>query len=216
MSSPPGVAEGVEGREAREGRRERRARETRQRILESAFALFGERGVDGVTVEEIAERAEVARGTVFNYFSSKESLCCALGALMLDRVQEGIEQGETRGFTASEKIGWAMRLLTDFPTQEPARFREVMLRGLASTPAGELPEHRKKELDLLESWVLEGQSSGEFRTDYPAIELAGFMLGLHFQATLIWAMGYVPGSPADHAGRMLQLALEGVRSRAER
>jgi AcrR family transcriptional regulator len=55
-------------------RRTRKRLATRQRISDSATRLFVERGFDEVTVEEIAEAADVARMTVFNHFSRKEDM----------------------------------------------------------------------------------------------------------------------------------------------
>lgn len=56
------------------GRRERSMRDKRLRIFEAAAALFAERGFDQVGTQEIAERADVAAGTVFRYASSKGEL----------------------------------------------------------------------------------------------------------------------------------------------
>jgi AcrR family transcriptional regulator len=53
-------------------RRERKKQATRQAIHEAAFALAEESGLAGVTIEAIAERADVAPRTFFNYFSCKE------------------------------------------------------------------------------------------------------------------------------------------------
>lgn len=55
-------------------RRERKKEETKERILEAAFALFRKRGVEATTVEEICEKADVAKGTFFNYFPRKEAV----------------------------------------------------------------------------------------------------------------------------------------------
>ena len=55
-------------------RRTRKRLATRQRISDVATRLFVERGFDEVTVDEIAEAADVARMTVFNHFSRKEDM----------------------------------------------------------------------------------------------------------------------------------------------
>jgi AcrR family transcriptional regulator len=55
-------------------RRTRKRLATRQRISDVASRLFVERGFDQVTVDEIAEAADVARMTVFNHFARKEDM----------------------------------------------------------------------------------------------------------------------------------------------
>lgn len=198
---------------APEGRRERRAREMRRKILMAALELFSERDIDAVTVEEIAERADVARGTVFNHFSSKESLCHGMGELQLEALRDALNEGRIPGPKASDKIAQAMRLMADYPGEDPQRCRAMLTRALASIKPGELPEHRLQWFQMLEGWVREGQEQGEFRTDAPACELAGFMMGLQLQATLLWALGFGQGSLPDQQARVLELALDGVKTR---
>lgn len=54
------------------------AEETRTRILDAALALFGESGVDKVTIAQIGERAQVAASTVYAVFKSKAGILRAL------------------------------------------------------------------------------------------------------------------------------------------
>lgn len=56
------------------GRRERKKLATKDRIVESAVALFAARGYEATTMDDIGERADVARATVFNYFPRKEDI----------------------------------------------------------------------------------------------------------------------------------------------
>jgi AcrR family transcriptional regulator len=55
------------------GLRERKKQDTRRAIAAAARALAEERGVDGFTVDDIAERADVSTRTVFNHFATKEA-----------------------------------------------------------------------------------------------------------------------------------------------
>ncbi|MEU8029178.1 helix-turn-helix domain-containing protein [Streptomyces sp. NPDC049099] len=56
------------------GLRERKKLQTAMRIYRVAVGLFVERGYDNVSVQEIADAAEVSKMTVFNYFGTKEDL----------------------------------------------------------------------------------------------------------------------------------------------
>ncbi|MHB9855671.1 TetR family transcriptional regulator [Streptomyces krungchingensis] len=78
------------------GLRERKKEQTRQRIAAVAMRLFIERGFDAVTVNEIAEAAEVAKATLFAYFPTKESLALqGVGGDDLAGIVAGRPAGQT-------------------------------------------------------------------------------------------------------------------------
>ena len=52
---------------------------TRERICAAAFDLFGEKGYDGASMNELAERVGIAKPSIYNYFKSKEEVFRALG-----------------------------------------------------------------------------------------------------------------------------------------
>ncbi len=60
----------------------------RQTLLEAAARLFAERGVEAVTMSEIAQAAHVGKGTLYRHFANKTALCHAL----LDHEQRELQQ----------------------------------------------------------------------------------------------------------------------------
>ncbi len=57
---------------------ERRRQASRARILDAALDLFRAKGMDGTTIDEICERADVAQRTYFNHFARREDMVRAL------------------------------------------------------------------------------------------------------------------------------------------
>ena len=84
--------------------------ERRKEILEAATHLFREQGFEVTTVRQIARRAEVAAGTVYLYFASKEALLLALQddfeAGLLDRFSEIAETLLAEETATGEIVGY--------------------------------------------------------------------------------------------------------------
>jgi AcrR family transcriptional regulator len=73
-----------------EGRRERKKLETRRALIQAARELVDARGVDGVTVEEIADSAGFTARTFFNHFSCKEEAAVAYDPETLTRLADEV------------------------------------------------------------------------------------------------------------------------------
>lgn len=69
------------------GRRERHKRATYEKLYTAALELFTEQGYEETSIEDITERADVARGTFFNYFDKKEEVITAWGARRRDTLR---------------------------------------------------------------------------------------------------------------------------------
>src|SRR5512141_1870526 len=86
-----------------QGRRAESADATRGRILVAATDLYRERGVAATTMAAIAERADVARGTLLHHFGGADGILEAVALQLMvtlelpdERVLEGIEDRDAR------------------------------------------------------------------------------------------------------------------------
>ncbi len=69
-------------------RRQREREKRRATILQAAGQLFQEKGFSATTIDEIAVLAEVGKGTVYNYFPSKQEI---IGALLLQNLTQALQ-----------------------------------------------------------------------------------------------------------------------------
>ena len=81
-----------EARDQNEGLRERKKRQVRQRISDVATAMFLVHGFDNVTVAQIAAASEVSEQTVFNYFTTKESMFFDRSEPMINAVADAVRE----------------------------------------------------------------------------------------------------------------------------
>src|SRR5436189_262353 len=77
-----------------------RAEDTRRKIYDSALQLFREKGFEQTTMRDIAQKAEVALGAAYYYFSSKEAIVLAFYSEM----QEGSHEVVLQEMQAHKKM----------------------------------------------------------------------------------------------------------------
>ena len=118
MASTEPVADGVAGR-PRVGRVERRKARTRSALLAAARKLFAARGVEATTIAEIAEQADVAVGSFYNYFATKDELLTALLEASLTEQRQALEARQAQVEDAAEMISIAHRHLVGVAHADP-------------------------------------------------------------------------------------------------
>ncbi|HEY69183.1 MAG TPA: TetR/AcrR family transcriptional regulator [Anaerolineae bacterium] len=74
-------------------RHERRRRRSRIRLQEAALALVLEEGYDAVTIQDITDRADLARGTFYTHFRDKEDI---IGSVILEGVEAAYRYARER------------------------------------------------------------------------------------------------------------------------
>ncbi len=84
--------------------REESRAQTRERLLAAATDLFSERGVNGASVEQIAERAGYSRGAFYSNFADKQELVLALLEQRTQREYAEVEELGSESDTLAERM----------------------------------------------------------------------------------------------------------------
>src|SRR6202162_3870471 len=79
-------------------------RERRKRILDATLALASKGGYEAVQMRTVAERADVALGTLYRYFPSKIHLLVSALTLELERTQDKLDRRPVPGETPYDRI----------------------------------------------------------------------------------------------------------------
>jgi AcrR family transcriptional regulator len=174
---------------ARPGRRERRKSEVRQRLFRAALHLFGERGFNATTVEDITQAADVGKGTFFNYFPTKEFLLTEWVELRLDILRASraeVEQGE---LSLRDILRRLLSNLMEEPGRSHGAARCMLLGLLGSEPVVSLAQGTAaRARKILAEMMAAGQKRGEIRRDVTAEDLAQLFQQTFFGFMHLWVL----------------------------
>jgi AcrR family transcriptional regulator len=163
-------------------RREREREGRRQQILDAARQMLVEKGLNGTSMNQVAQLGELGVATIYFYYRSKEELFAALQQEGLELLYSRIEQASRKGKSNADKIRRAALAYLRF-SEENKDYFDIMNYFLSSPEEIFTPElkHKvdqrgEKILGLVVKMVEDGVEKGEFRR----VEARNFSL-------LLWA-----------------------------
>lgn len=111
-----------------EGRVARRQRRNRDALLVAGHEVISEKGIDAATMLEIAERADVASGTIYNYFKSKDELAIAVLELIMEQLAKRIESVTNTFSDSAQVYAFGIRTVLETATGD-IRWRQLLHRS---------------------------------------------------------------------------------------
>ena len=192
-------------------RRTRHRQRRRQEVYAAAVELFVEQGFENTTMEQIAQRADVARATVFNHFERKTAL-----------LDEWMSRRRQRAFGAvlEENLAdWSLdRILRRYMIESARMSEETRAETVAlmtaTVHATDLLAHPVLA-DELEPYIAEAQKSGEAPAEMNPGQ-AGLIVATSYFAVLTqWiAVDPPPFDLTSELLAMLDILLSGILKRA--
>lgn len=198
-----------------EPRRERKKAAVRAHILATAIELFTQHGLDSVTVEQIADAADIGKGTIYNYFSTKEDIVVAFMVDFETRVQAKLHRFVTSKGSLESILTEFIRF--QFQMKKPYhQFVRVFLAQMFLRTEQFIPymfEMQKTIDPPLEALFRGLQKRGLVRKDVQRAELIAVFKTIHLGLTALWA---VEGPPFQFTEKTLKqeikLLCQGLRT----
>lgn len=199
-------------------RRERKKMAARSHILSAAINLFSRRGLDVVTIDEIAAAADVGKGTIYNYFATKEDIVVAFMADLEERLAPSIARFRPKEKPLDSVL--ADYILLHFRLKEAYHaFVRVFLAQMFSDTERFLPymvEMQKYVDPPLESLFAALEERGVLRAGIDLPQLIMSFKTMHLGLTALWA---VEGPPFEQTTRVvrqqMQFFTEGISRKAQ-
>lgn len=191
-------------------RRELNKVKCRDRILKASRRLFSANGYDNTMIEEVAERAEISKATLYNYFPNKESLLIGIALEELEHLHRFVTCDLRELDSTLEKI---YRLL-EFFILDTIGYVGLSRKITYLNSCEESPlystrlELRKLFLGLAE----EAQQKGEFRSDVDPAEIANLIKGVYLISQFEWPQiqTYTQEECSAKLRKTLNLILAGI------
>lgn len=177
--------------------RERNRQRIYQRIVDAAFELFRTAGYDSTTMDAIAEKAEVSRGTLFNYFPTKDTLLVPYAnELYREYVQPAVQSYLDTQPTTLDVVRFLFMSIYEHVLTLPDIDRALRQEFFSPQPAMKECSGGTGFFDTLLTIVQYGQLRGEVRVDIPLESLARYIGVLY--VSLLYTM-VEQSTPAEYA-----------------
>lgn len=187
---------------------------TRQKLYEAAVTLIAEQGFSSTTVEQIAERAGVAKGTVYYNFASKNELFEELlrhgVELLTAELRQAGERTAAAGGSRVDELDAMIRAGLVFIDRYPA-FTQLYVAELWRTNRtwqSTLLVVREQAVSVVEDALRAGVAEGELSPEIDVKLTAAALVGMVLVAALDW-QSFQPDRSLDEVHAALSLLLQG-------
>lgn len=191
-------------------RRARQREHTRRRILDAALELFSARGYAGTSMDDIADRADVARRTLFNHFPAKKAILTAWREDRADQLAAALSDAAGEGGDPHVPARAVLhRLFAELThlSEADIPLTIAMVQG-RMTEMGNMSE-LFPTFEPLHAAVRAGQDRAEFRAALPARMVAEVLSSCYTDTVTRWALPQIAEQPAPFAlGPELSAKLE--------
>jgi TetR/AcrR family fatty acid metabolism transcriptional regulator len=189
-----------------------KAPDKHQRILDAAVKVFADKGFFQAKVSEIAREAQVADGTVYLYFKSKDDLLISIFEVKMREAIARFRKAALEEKDAGSRLLRLVRMhLAEFQSNpNMASVFQVELRQSRRFMREFAKSVLREYLDLIGEIVQQGREEGVFRGDIPIGLIKRFIFGSVDEVVSTWVMSGMKQNMEPLALPLVDLFLRGI------
>ena len=172
---------------AAESKRARNQAARRERVIAAACDLASEGGYEAVQMRDVAREADVALGTLYRYFPSKDHLLIAALAEQVATLQRRLAQKPPRGTSAADRVVDVLRRASRALEREP-RLTAALVTALSSADPS-VAEAKQEVNDILASVIADAVDHDALAQSEDVVRVLGHVW---FAALVSWVGGMAP------------------------
>jgi len=194
--------------------REAKKKKTKAAILKAAITLFNENGYENTSIETIAQKAGVGKGTVYGYFHTKKAIIKGFCEYEVEQIHLELIKKSNHDTPILEQMKTIY--MTEFlQVTKNKEFGRLYLRETVfpnDVKAKDDQEMEDKYFQLLFPILEKGQQRGELREDIELSYLTAHFYSLYILLMSAWYSGRIVTEEVDGAMETLfRQALEGLQ-----
>ena len=195
--------------------REQKKAKTRKAILEAAVHLFGKKGFDNTSIDQLAKEAGIGKGTVYTYFKTKSDILKAFCEDELDYVHKILANKTNPDSSFLEQIHTIFFAEFQYITRNK-EFGRILMREILFPREGSIKCEDIGEDDyftMLFPIIQRAKDSGELREDLTPLYVAGHFYALFILLVSSWYSGRVETTEEVQDGmyELFEQTLVGLR-----
>ncbi|MEI2712958.1 MAG: TetR family transcriptional regulator [Nocardioides sp.] len=184
-------------------------RERRQRMLEATIELASQGGFEAVQMRAVAERADVALGTLYRYFPSKIHLLVTALGRQFAAAEAAVRRRAVPGDTPADRVIWVLKR-TSRGLEADQRLAEALTRAFMFADASVEAEIRRVGLLLTQmiTYAINPETALDEDPTEDEIAVARVIGDVWLSSLVAWVTGRsTPEETADHMDRAVHLIL---------
>ncbi len=137
-------------------------------VYDAVLDVLFKHGVEGLTIQKVASSADIATGTLYNYFKDKDALFAYVTERLLEEINLRVLKAKENNSTAKKQLKEMTKSLMDFAEKNTETFNFLdQARAFNKVQKDKRKSHIQKNVNMISEMISDGIKDGSFRNVDP-------------------------------------------------